>query len=461
MRCRPAVLPLFVATLLPWFAYASGGLDPRFDGDGVRVEAIGLEFEALRDVIIDPQGRQVAAGYADTEVVDGVGIVQRLLPGGQRDTSFAGSGVAVILPIDGPTLTLEAIARQPDGKLVVAGNVFDQGTISVQVCRLQVDGSPDPGFANGGCRLVPLWFDSSQDRVHDLALQSDGGIVLLAETDLDPIDDFPDWAVARLLPDGQLDPCFGDAGCTLGGVVIEPESDLANMYVRGVAVDTQDRIVIAGSGRKLPGNSYDQVAVRLLPDGAVDAGFGDDGHRLVDFALGGIQVDSDTANDVALDGDVIYLGGEAYANGGTRAAIARLDANGNLDPAFDGDGRVALIFNDVYPEHRVLALRVQADGKLLVGGIVQLPDFNGFQADCAVARLTTNGTPDPVFAVSGIFAADAGLGLEAQTYDYCQGLASDGRAIALVGYREVGTQYDTLQFRFDEDDLFRDGFEGD
>src|SRR5690606_14255260 len=95
MRCRPAVLPLFVATLLPWFAYASGGLDPRFDGDGVRVEAIGLEFEALRDVIIDPQGRQVAAGYADTEVVDGVGIVQRLLPGGQRDTSFAGSGVAV------------------------------------------------------------------------------------------------------------------------------------------------------------------------------------------------------------------------------------------------------------------------------------------------------------------------------------------------------------------------------
>jgi uncharacterized delta-60 repeat protein len=462
MRTRLVALPLVLA-LLPLTSTASGGLDPRFDGDGVRIDAIGLEFESLRDVLIDPQGRHVAAGYMSTEVLPGVGIVQRLMPNGQPDTSFAGSGVAVITPIEGPSLSLESIARQPDGKLVVAGNVFDQGTISIQVCRLNVDGSLDADFADTGCRLVPLWYASSVDRVYDMALQSDGRIVLVADTDFDELEERADWAVARLEADGDIDPCFGDVTCENGGFVIEPEpeADLPILYARAVAIDTQDRIIVAGSGRKGVDADFDQAAVRLLPDGVVDTEFGDGGHRLVDFGLGGQSIDSDDANDVALDGDLIYLGGEANATGGTLAAVSRLDADGDPDLAFDGDGRTTLFFNDVYPEHRVNALRVQTDGKLLVGGITQIPDFNGFQADCAVARLTPDGALDPVFGVSGKFAADAELGLAPASYDYCEGLANDGRAVVIVGYREVGAQYDTLQIRLDEDDLFRDGFEGD
>lgn len=443
-------------------AHASGRLDPRFDGDGVRIEALGLQFESLRDVLIDPQGRHVATGYASTEVLPGVGIVQRVLRDGTRDASFASDGVATILPLKGPFLSFEAMARQPDGRLVVAGNLFDQGTIAIQACRLLANGAPDPQFGDGGCRIVPLWFSSSEDRLIDVALQSDGGIVLLAETDQDEIAEREDWAVARLLPDGELDPCFGDPTCTGGGVVIEPEpeSDLPVLFPRSLAVDASDRILVAGIGRREPGSDTDMAVVRLSPGGAVDPAFGDGGHRLVDFALGGVFVDSDDANAIAIGGDAIYLAGEAESDPGPLAAIARLDDAGDLDPTFGGDGRATLFFNDVYPDHRITALRVQADGKLLVGGVTEDPFAS--QVDCAVARFRVDGTLDPVFGIDGKFAADAALGEGPAAYDYCEGLANDGRAVVLVGYRETsGSNYDTLQLRLDEDDLFRDGFESD
>jgi uncharacterized delta-60 repeat protein len=461
----PSVLPaLALATSLGVVdpATASGRLDPRFDQDGVRIEALGLQFESLNDVLIDPQGRHVAAGRISTEVLPGVGIVQRLRPDGARDTSFAGSGVAVILPLQGPSLNLESIARQPDGKLVVAGNLFDQGTIAIQVCRLDVDGNPDPGFADSGCRIVPLWFASSEDRVFDLALQADGRIVLLAETDADELDERADWAVARLLPDGEFDPCFGDPACETGGVVIEPEpnADLPVLFPRALAIDAQQRILVAGAGRKAVDSDRDFAVVRLLPTGAVDAAFGEDGHRLVDFGLGGFFIDADSAASIALDGESIYLGGEASSDPGPLAAIVRLDANGDLDPAFDGDGRATLFFNDVYPDHVINAMRVQADGKLLVAGITADPFPS--QADCAAARLLPDGQLDPVFGFDGKLAIDAALGEGPAAYDYCSGLANDGRAVVLVGYRETSaSNYDTLQIRLDEDDLFRDGFEQD
>lgn len=464
MRTLSRLMPFLMAAgvgLAPPVS-GSGRLDPGFDADGVRIEALGLQFESLNDVLIDPQGRHVAAGRVSTEVLPGVGIVQRLRPDGSRDTSFAGSGVAVILPLQGPSLNLESLVRQPDGMLVVAGNLFDQGTIAIQVCRLRVDGSPDPEFAQDGCRILPLWFASSEDRVFDLALQADGGIVLLAETDADELDERADWAVARLLPDGGFDPCFGDPACETGGVVIEPEpnTDLPVFYPRALAIDAQQRILVAGAGRKAIDSDRDMAAVRLLADGSVDASFGEDGHRLVDFGLGGFFIDADSVESIALDGDLIYLGGEASSDPGPLAALVRLDGDGDLDPGFDGDGRATLFFNDVYPDHRINAIRVQADGKLLVAGIT-LDPFPG-QADCAVARFLPTGQLDPVFGFDGKFAIDAALGEGPQAYDYCMGLANDGRALVLVGYRETGAgNYDTLQIRLDEDDLFRDGFEGD
>ena len=443
-------------------AQASGALDPRFDGDGVRIAALGGQFESFNDGLIDPQGRHVGAGYASTEVIANVGLVERLLPSGLRDPGFGESGVVTILPIDAPSLSLQAIERQPDGKLVVAGNLFDSGNIAIQVCRLHEDGVLDAGFADGGCRRVPLWFDSSKDRVHDLALQPDGRIVLVAETDFDHVGDYEEWAVARLDSNGEFDRCFGDPACLLGGVLIQPEPvlDLPLLLARRVAIDASGRIVVAGVGKKAEVAPHSLAAVRLLANGMVDASFGEDGHRLVNFGMVEEQFDSSTLYALAVQGDAVFLGGNARVSGGERAAIAKLDDAGDLDPGFGGDGRVSFFYNDVYERHRVTDLVLQEDGKLLAAGITE-PNFDfDSPRDCGVARFHADGSPDTVFAVDGVFAADAGLGLEPARYDHCNALASRGNAIVLFGDREItGSNYDTLQIRLDVDDLFADGFD--
>jgi uncharacterized delta-60 repeat protein len=440
---------------------ASGSLDRQFDGDGVRVSTLGGQFESYSDGLIDPQGRHVAVGAVSSEGIPSVGVVERLLPDGQRDPSFGEGGVVTILPIDAPSLSFQAIERQPDGRLVVAGNLFDGGNIAIQVCRLHASGALDAGFADDGCRRVPLWFASSNDRVYDMALQPDGRIVLVAHTDFDQIGDFEEWAVARLDGDGAFDRCFGDPECQLGGVLIQPEPalDLPVLLARRVAIDGSGRIVVAGTGKKADAAPHSLAAVRLLASGVVDASFGEDGHRLVNFGLVEGQIESSSLYALAVQGDAVFLGGDALVDGGELSAIARLDADGNLDPGFGGDGRVSFFYNDVFERHRVIDLALQEDGKLLAAGVAE-PHFGFDVRDCGVARFNADGTPDTVFAIDGVFAADAGLGLESARYDQCNAVATRGNAIVLFGDREIsGLDYDQLQIRLDVDGLFADGFD--
>ena len=82
-----------------------------------------------------------------------------------------------------------------------------------------------------------------------------------------------------------------------------------------------------------------------------------------------------------------------------RARQSRLDANGVLDPSFDGDGIVTTDFVGEYTD-----IAVQPDGKLLAAG-----DYaNGFQLEFLAARYLPNGTLDDSFGVGGKVSTDIG-----------------------------------------------------
>ncbi|NLE76984.1 MAG: delta-60 repeat domain-containing protein [Chloroflexi bacterium] len=84
------------------------------------------------------------------------------------------------------------------------------------------------------------------------------------------------------------------------------------------------------------------------------------------------------------DGKILVGGGFTSLGGEPCNRIARLNAEGSLDAAFDPNA-----------DFTVNALALQPDGKILVGG-----DFGsvGGQAHHGVARLNTDGTPDDSFA---------------------------------------------------------------
>ncbi len=326
-------------------------------------------------------------------------------------TCLVGAGAAVAVSAPDPTFDTDgkwtfdfsggidvarAVAVQPDGKIVVAGNGNPNNDFAMS--RLSSNGTPDPTFDGDG--HIGIDFGGA-DVANDVALQPDGKIVVVGYT---PGPGGADFAALRLNPNGSLDPTFDtDGKWTLD---LSGGSDVAT----AVALQPDGKIVIAGRGY----GSADFALVRLNSDGTPDPSFDVDGQRGVN--LGGV----DDAHDLALqlDGKIVVVGTTPGAGGGDFAAV-RFNTNGSLDGTFDSDAKWTFDFsggNDI-----ARAVRVQPDGKILIAG---LGNPNG---DFGVTRLGVDGTPDPTFD------GDGHIGINFGGVDSANDLAlqADGKVVVV------------------------------
>jgi uncharacterized delta-60 repeat protein len=173
---------------------ANGAFDTTFGTGGIAaVDFGGTEFgEAIArqaDGRILVVGRSSAAGA----------VVARLRATGVLDPDFGGDG-RVTLPGGG---SVNAVLVQPDRNIVVAGNA--SGSATMTVTRLKPDGSLDMGFGSAGTTTVA--FGSLANPLGGAARQPDGKIVIAGYTQ-----DGEDVAVARLNTNGSLDATFGAGG---------------------------------------------------------------------------------------------------------------------------------------------------------------------------------------------------------------------------------------------------------
>jgi uncharacterized delta-60 repeat protein len=99
------------------------------------------------------------------------------------------------------------VAVQPDGKIVAAGNAVGTTTFDFAVARYNPDGSVDTSFGNGGRVTTDLSAD--QDFGENLALQPDGKIVVVGQMTSATVYDL---AIVRYTTDGSLDTSFGTGG---------------------------------------------------------------------------------------------------------------------------------------------------------------------------------------------------------------------------------------------------------
>ena len=96
---------------------------------------------------------------------------------------------------------------------------------------------------------------------------------------------------------------------------------------------------------------------------------------------------------VQTDGKIIAAG---YSLIGSNAfAVARYNANGNLDTTFNGSGTSTTLIGSSDAEAWSVAL--QSDGKIVLAGFA----FNGFNNEFALARYNANGTLDATFNGTG------------------------------------------------------------
>ena len=388
-------------------AAAPGDLDGSFSGDGwvrtqeVRTETNNYLPKGAEDLAIQPDGKILAVG----ELQDGASYwyfgVFRYLPGGELDLGFGDGGwVATEL---GSFPFAHAVALQPDGKIVVAG----EGDCHLAGCfvlaRYNQDGSLDTSFGEGD-GVVQTMFGQFGSRGFDVAIQSNGKIVAVGGRfrGADAQDDGL-FAVARYLPDGQLDRSVsGDGRVSL-------DLGYGDDIARAVAVLPRGKILVAGQGTRNRGLTEDDFAlVRLRRDGARDPTFSGDGVCLINF--GARRFDISYSLDVQEDGRILVAGSSAdERDAHPRVAIARLDPDGSLDGGF-GNGGLLRFRPGPYGGYAAAVLQ-HPDGRILVAGR-RFVDGQHDASDWMVLRHQAGGSLDPSFGEGGMIVTDFGTGAE-------------------------------------------------
>ncbi|MBA3833129.1 MAG: delta-60 repeat domain-containing protein [Chthoniobacterales bacterium] len=354
--------------------YADGTLDNDFEPGA---------NSSVRALAVQPDGKILAGGDFTTLGGGGGGVTARSRIGRLNSEGTLEAGFD-----PGANGTVQSLAVQADGKIVAGGSFTTLGngaiTVRNRLGRLNGDGTLDTAFtpaANrpvlalelqgdgkilvGGSftaltgtgssstprnrigRLNPdgtldLDFDPGANKpVRDLAVQPDGKIVVAG--DFTTLGGGGTGTIAhkrlgRLNADGTLDASF---------------NPIANLPVRAVAAQADGKILVAGDFTTLRsggGTTVRNHLGRLNPDGTLDTSFNPGANGLVE------ELALQANGRILVAGDFTTLGG-----GGTgttvRNKLGRLNADGTLDTSFDPGANLA-----------VLALAIEADGKIFAGG---------------------------------------------------------------------------------------------
>ncbi len=155
---------------------SNGSLDPNFGTDGV---VMLDQISVFNDVAIQSDGKIVAAGSDEENQIGGV---QRLKSDGTGDSSFGTDGFVSVAfaPISTGSSSINSLALQTNGKIVVAGDINSLGGIDFGIARLKSNGDLDTTFDTDGLLRVSLGDDDSANAV---AVQADGKIVAAGYAD--------------------------------------------------------------------------------------------------------------------------------------------------------------------------------------------------------------------------------------------------------------------------------------
>jgi uncharacterized delta-60 repeat protein len=429
------------------------GGDPTFGSAGLVALNSGPTVLALTAIAAQSDGKLVAAGVTDEELV-----VLRTAPNGQLDASF-GTGGILQLPLgsvlDQSTIGRAGLAITSDDKIVVAR----LDPVLGPVVRLTAAGALDCNFGSGGLAIdaEPFGFAMTAD---DEVVVAEGSTLL------------------ELTAGGIPDPSFGSAGHAQANaatlVAIAADGSIVTAGVQGLArykangaIDTSfgsagfvpfapagggntvATLAIAGDGKILVGGMLPLTTpplaqppyaiVRTTADGGLDASFGSGSGVFVDGALAGVQptpafallgsaivvvspppASAEPSICLELDGGgepiglcqlaiptpegspLVFSDGSFVVPGAAGSdlldagALAKDTPSGSADLTFGSAGVALASVGGAFD--RGYAVALQADGSLIVAG-------QGAIGGGPLFRLSSTGAIDPTFVVGSVGSA--------------------------------------------------------
>lgn len=310
-------------------------------GPGLRLRARAVATQG---------GRVLVAGFQETELGGTAPLLARYRPNGTLDRSFGRGGVVAPKPaLEGkdpsePSFgirgggTLQDVAVQPGGPIVAVGarNVAGGGPPAALLIAYRGDGNIDTSFADGGRIVITAPRENSFTGFTTVRALPSGKLLVAGYLR-------GALSLLRLTAEGDLDPSFGGGDGIATPRVGQPR----------YCCPTPALLDITANGRILLGGIADRareeplLLFRLLPDGAIDPGFGRKGH-----VAGGHDDDAtETFIPLALsaqrDGRIVVAGADERVDRERRVSPAftalRYQANGRrLDRSFGKGGVTAL-----------------------------------------------------------------------------------------------------------------------
>lgn len=289
-------------------------------------------------------------------------------------------------------------------------------------------GDLDGSFGAGGVvktNVNPALF---RDLANNLFLRPDGRILATGSCDSGPA---ATMCIAQYHANGSLDTTFGN-----GGFAQPTFSDFGITYDfvlgSGAALQADGALIIGGSCYLF--GYWSNCVGRINADGSQDLAFGNNGKATPPITVKAIAIQA--------DGKIITAGNCGNAND---FCVSRLNADGSLDTGYGNGG-----YNQVgigVQHDQINAVLIQADGKVVAGGLCQVPGGPGLREDFCVVRYRTDGSIDTAFGSNGIVLTD--VDPVTNNLEWVTGLVQqpDGKLIAagrggLVRYNTDGS-YDT------------------
>jgi uncharacterized delta-60 repeat protein len=296
---------------------------------------------------------------------------------GDLDTSFNAS----VLQFSAQA-TLYKVKLGANGKIYICGGMTQVNSTgySKGIARLNADGTTDAGFTAA--------IDAFAS-VYDAAVYPDNKVVIGANA-------AGMAKIVRLNADGTLDSSF-----------TAPVIDTTGDSIRSLAIQADGRVLVGGYFTTVGGTPRASL-VRLNADGSVDAGFTP--------ALTGDGIFYVASIVVQPDGKILIGGSFKGVGGALRFDIARLNADGSSDTAFN-QGTGAQRTDQLNFSYGANDIKLLPDGKIYF--IDQAAYYNGTPTG-EVVRLNANGTRDTGFALAVNQVGVNGLAVQA-----------DGKVIAV------------------------------
>ena len=268
------------------------------------------------------------------------------------DTTF-NSPLGYLIKQNGTGITGTSVAIDNKNRIVVTGQTIDtDGEVSMFTTRYLPDGKIDNSYFRGN--ITTLYIPEKITTGRSVAIDSNDNIVVTGE--IDDYTNTPIMFIAKYLPNGNLDPSFGDDGV------------ITKQYIPGeltigysVAIDRKNSIVVTGSTR-YNNDKSSMFITRYLSDGTLDNNF--DGVIFKQYTPGKDTFGQSVA--IGINDTIVVTGTTVDNNDINSMYITRYLADGQIDLSFADNG-VTKYTNNKFTGG--VSVAIDSIGRIVVTGV--------------------------------------------------------------------------------------------